>query len=226
MSAAILRHPTFVGGHSRPVAVDLFHDIENEHPNNQNKIEVSSSTVHKRAVPNTTDAPAPKKLKASAPKKTSASQDKLYTSDEIHALSRAALEAHCMHLQQTLTSLSSPLSDPTAMSQEDLAPKLATLRKIITAQLCKALKWTPSCKRGTATFTQQFPCSAQMFLAFIGEPKMAKAKRYEAGVFQDDILMRDVSASVRYGHLYLKDNVGVRFDDEEGVLKINGKYGV
>lgn len=185
-------------------------------------IMVSTSKVKAKTKPSTTAATA------RATKKPKTTNKKPLTAEQLGALSRKDLENHCMLLQQQLAALTSTSTttstSPTLSNPEQLEKRLTTLRNLITTQLSKSLKWTPSCKHGTAAFTQSFAVpDALTLLALTGEPKMFKYKKVDATRFQDVLRARVVGRS-RYAELSPTGDVGVRFDEGEGIMKVTGKY--
>ena len=123
------------------------------------------------------------------------------------------------------TTASAPVA---AVSPEKVQEKATRLRTLAYKGIKSQMKWKPSCKRGNARFAYEGVCDEATFRVFmrIAEKDKTKGKRMEAENFQDEILGETLSASIRYGYLYLKGTVGIAFKKEDNIIKITGGYGM
>ena len=51
-------------------------------------------------------------------------------------------------------------------------------------------------------------------------------KKMEPEQFKNDVLKEDLSASIRYGYLYLRGNVNVSYSQANKTIKVTGGYGM
>ena len=87
-----------------------------------------------------------------------------YTANDLTHLSHAELIAHVLDLQKQLddikksSTLSSSIRSNNApeLDPHDLHKKVELLRALIARQIKKAMVWKPSCKTGSASFSQDF----------------------------------------------------------------------
>lgn len=109
------------------------------------------------------DAPIPATKKAKGPTKSAKtatpSFKTSYTANDLEKISRADLVAYGIDLQKQLdASKKSPSASNNAqeLSPEELMKKVEQLRTLMVRQIKKAMVWRPSCKTGSATFSQDF----------------------------------------------------------------------
>lgn len=109
------------------------------------------------------DAPIPATKKAKGPtKSTKAATPSVttsYTANDLEHLSHPELVAYVIDLQKRLDA--SKKSSPTSgnaqeLNPEELKKKVEQLRTLMVRQIKKAMTWKPSCKTGSATFSQDF----------------------------------------------------------------------
>lgn len=123
----------------------------------RNSSELASDTDSEASIPPTKKARAPtKSTKAATPSLTPSS----YTANDLAHLSHAELIAHVLDLQKQLDvikkSSSSTGSNAPELDPHDLHKKVELLRALVARQIKKAMVWKPSCKPGSATFSQDF----------------------------------------------------------------------
>ncbi|KAK4695135.1 hypothetical protein P7C71_g2559, partial [Lecanoromycetidae sp. Uapishka_2] len=178
--------------------------------------------------------PSPKKLegpaKTKTSKATSPSVTPSYTVSELELLSHAEIVAYALSLQKQLAaSKKSPSTQSQELSPEDLGKKVEHLRTLMVRQIKKAMTWKPSCKTGSATFSQDFVVQnpqiiKKLFAGVIKDNgKDWKIKKISSEDFEDAI--GDIDASVRYDRLELTSDITVRWDVENSTMKCSGKYG-
>ena len=111
------------------------------------------------------DAPIPATKKARGPtKSTKAATPSVttsYTANDLEHLSHAELVAYAIDLQKQLDaskkSSSTSGSNAQELNPEELKKKVEHLRTLMVRQIKKAMTWKPSCRTGSATFSQDFP---------------------------------------------------------------------
>lgn len=123
----------------------------------RNSSELASATDSEAPIPPTKKARAPtKSTKAATPSLTHSS----YTANDLAHLSHAELIAHVLDLQKQLDDIkkssSSTGSNAPELDPHDLHKKVELLRALVARQIKKAMVWKPSCKTGSATFSQDF----------------------------------------------------------------------
>ena len=111
------------------------------------------------------DAPIPATKKAKGPNKSSKaatpSVTTSYTANDLSHLSHAELVAYAIDLQKRLDASKKSLSTSSSSNTQELNPeelkkKVEHLRTLMVRQIKKAMTWKPSCKTGSATFSQDF----------------------------------------------------------------------
>lgn len=109
------------------------------------------------------DAPIPATKKAKGPtKSTKAATPSVttsYTANDLEHLSHAELVAYAVDLQKRLDAGKKSLSTSSnaqELDPEELKKKVEHLRTLMVRQIKKAMTWKPSCKTGSATFSQDF----------------------------------------------------------------------
>jgi len=129
------------------------------------------------------DAPPPGTKKAKASTKSAKvlpiSTKPLYTAHDLALLSHADLIAYTMNLQKQLeVSKKSPASAAVGqeLSPEDLKKKVEHLRTLMVRQIKKAMTWKPSCKTGSATFSQDFVVQSPQIIKKLFETVVKDAK--------------------------------------------------
>lgn len=112
------------------------------------------------------DAPFPVTKKAKGPTKSTKaatpSAPTSYTANDLEHLSHAELVAYAIDLQKRLDASKKSLSTSSSSNAQELDPevlkkKVEHLRTLMVRQIKKAMTWKPSCKTGSATFSQDFP---------------------------------------------------------------------
>ena len=122
----------------------------------RNSSELASDSDSEAPVPPTKKAKGPtKSTEAATPSVTPP-----YTATDLKHLSHAELVAYAIDLQKLLDD-SKKSSSITSSNAQDLDPhelhkKVELLRALIARQIKKAMVWKPSCKTGSATFSQDF----------------------------------------------------------------------
>ena len=124
----------------------------------RNSSELASDSDSEAPVPPSKKAKGPpKSTKAATPSVTPS-----YTATDLKHLSHAELVAYALDLQKLLDDSNKKSSSTTTSSNaQDLDPhelhkKVELLRALIARQIKKAMVWKPSCKTGSATFSQDF----------------------------------------------------------------------
>ena len=115
-----------------------------------------------------------------------------------------------------------------SLSTEEIVKKVSQLRTLLERQIRKAMVWKPSCKTGSATFSQDFMVqSLQVFQTIFKHvaAKPFKQKKFSADEFQKRVVGSEIEGQIRYGVLVLTADVNCRYDENTGVLKVSGKYG-
>lgn len=124
----------------------------------RNSSELASDSDSEAPVPPTKKAKGPtKSTKAAATPSVTPS----YTATDLKHLSHAELVAYAIDLQKLLDDSKKSSSTTTSSNAHDLDPhelrkKVELLRALIARQIKKAMVWKPSCKTGSATFSQDF----------------------------------------------------------------------
>lgn len=183
-----------------------------------------------------TDAPIPATKKAKGQtKSTKAAKPSVttsYTANDLESLSHAELVAYVKDLQKQLdASKKSPSTSTNGqeISPDELKKKVEHLRTLMVRQIKKAMTLEPSCKTGSATFSQDFVVQnpqiiQKLFSRVIKDNGKAwKMKKLSAEEFEGAV--GSIGASVRYDYLELTSDVTVRWDAENGTVKCSGKYG-
>ncbi len=121
----------------------------------RNSSEIASDSNSDAPIPATKKAKGPtKSIKAVTPSVTTS-----YTVNDLEKFSRAELVAYAIDLQKRLDvskKSSSTGSNAQELSPEELQKKVEHLRTQMVRQIKKAMVWKPSCKTGSATFSQTF----------------------------------------------------------------------
>ena len=202
-----------------------------------------------------TDAPIPATKKAKGQtKSTKAAKPSVttsYTANDLESLSHAELVAYVKDLQKQLdASKKSPSTSTNVqeISPDELKKKVEHLRTLMVRQIKKAMTLEPSCKTGSATFSQDFVVQnpqiiQKLFSRVIKDNGKAwKMKKLSAEEFEvrgqiswlprtswltcfTQEAVGSIGASVRYDYLELTSDVTVRWDAENGTVKCSGKYG-
>lgn len=109
------------------------------------------------------DAPIPPTKKAKGPTKSTkaaaSSVTTSYTANDLEQLTHAELVAYVIDLQKQLDDSKKSLSTNTngqELNPDELKKKVEHLRTLMVRQIKKAMTWKPSCKTGSATFSQDF----------------------------------------------------------------------
>ncbi|MCJ1460042.1 hypothetical protein MMC28_010421 [Mycoblastus sanguinarius] len=149
-----------------------------------------------------------------------------YTISELSALPHEDLLAYAIILQKQVDTQSA--SSPTAsLSPAEVSTKVSNLQKLMVRQIKKAMTWKPSCKTGSAMFSQDFmvqsPQVVQALFKSVTD-KPFKAKKLSPEDFEK-VIGDEVQGSVRYATLHLASDVNCRWDEGSGMLKCSGKYG-
>ena len=121
----------------------------------RNSSSIASDSDSDALVPATKKAKGPTKstMAATPPVTTS------YIANDLEDLSHAELVAYVIDLQKRLDASKKSLSTSTnaqELSPEELKKKVEHLRTLMVRQIKKAMTWKPSCKTGSATFSQDF----------------------------------------------------------------------
>jgi len=139
------------------------------------------------------DISPPAKKKNLTPKstsrKSSTSKHPTYTTAELSSLSHTDLLTYAISLQSQLD------ANPASPSTKELTPaeidkKVAHLQTLMTRQIKKAMTWKPSCKTGSATFSQDFIVQSEQVLKALFKPvikeggKAWKMKKFSVAEFQ------------------------------------------
>ncbi|CAF9939374.1 hypothetical protein IMSHALPRED_001317 [Imshaugia aleurites] len=182
------------------------------------------------------DAPMPATKKVKGPtnstKAATPSATTSYNANDLEHLSHAELIAHAIYLQKRLDASkksSSTSGNARELSPEELQKKVERLRALMVRQIKKAMTWKPSCKTGSATFSQDFPVQhpqiiTKLFARVIKDNGKAwKMKKLSPEDFEGAI--GSIDASVRYDYLELTSDVTIPWDTENGTVKCSGKYG-
>lgn len=197
--------------------------------------------------------PSRKKARAStkSTKATAQSATPSYTAQDLAQLSHTDLIAHVIELQKQLDASkksSSTNANGHELGPEDLQKKVEHLRTLMVRQIKKAMTWKPSCKTGSATFSQDFVVQSpqivkKLFARVIKDNgKDWKMKKLSADDFEVAFhaplcfenpsltsaiqeTVGSIDASVRYDRLELTSDVTIRWDPENGTMKCSGKYG-
>lgn len=182
------------------------------------------------------DAPIPATKKAKGPTKSSKaaapSVTTSYTANDLEHRSHAELVAYAIDLQERLDASKKSLSTSSnaqELNPEELKKKVEHLRALMVRQIKKAMTWKPSCKTGSATFSQDFVVQhpqiiEKLFARVIKDNGKAwKMKKLSAEDFEGAV--GSIDASVRYDWLDLTSDVTIRWDAENGTMKCSGKYG-
>ena len=121
----------------------------------RNSSELASDSDSDAPVPSTKKAKGPtKSTKAATPSATTS-----YTANDLEHLSHAELVAYIIDFQKQLDDSkksSSTSSNAPELDPKELNKKVEHLRALVARQIKKAMVWKPSCKTGTATFSQDF----------------------------------------------------------------------
>lgn len=109
------------------------------------------------------DAPIPATNKAKGPTRSAnaatPSVTTSYTANDLEHLSHAELIAYAIDLQKRLDASKKSLSTSSnaqELNPEELKKKVEHLRTLMVRQIKKSMTWKPSCKTGSATFSQDF----------------------------------------------------------------------
>ena len=96
----------------------------------------------------------------------------------------------------------------------DMSPTLDSLKSIIQKQIKAQLKFSKSCKTGTAKWKFQGLChSVEVFKALTGSDAKFKRKKISLDEFNKIIDCYDgISASIRYGRLSVNGDVSLNWD--------------
>lgn len=140
--------------------------------------------------------PATKKTSITKPstKKTFNSKAPIYTTAELSTLSYADLLAHAILLNEQLATVKASSPATKERSPEDIAKKMQHLQSLMEKQIRKAMVWKPSCKTGSATFSQEFVVQSEqvikdLFKCAVKEGgKGWKMKKFGAEEFQVYVL--------------------------------------
>ena len=124
----------------------------------RNSSELASNTDSEAPIPPTKKAKAPTKSPKAA---TSSLITTSYNADDLAHLSHAELIARVLDLQKQLKGIKNSSSSTGSNNAPELDPhelhkKVQLLRARIAGQIQKAMVWKPSCKTGSATFSQDF----------------------------------------------------------------------
>lgn len=158
------------------------------------------------------------------PAKTPSPTTKAFYKDKTHdELVIELIESH-----QKITDLEKKLSKIMPKAAAD--PKVAAekLRTIAIRGIKSQMKWKPSCKRSNPRWSWASLCDEGTFKEFLKIPAAEKAKGRKMKIedFQNNILGKYISASIRYGSLEMKgENVNITYG-ASGEIKISGSYGM
>lgn len=110
----------------------------------------------------------------------------------------------------------------------DMSPTLDSLKSIIQKQIKAQLKFSKSCKTGTAKWKFQGLChSVEVFKALTGSDAKFKRKKISLDEFNKIIDCYDgISASIRYGTLSVNGDVSLNWDPNSLEFSFSGTYGV
>lgn len=137
------------------------------------------------------------------------------------------LEKECKRLKTSKKATQGGAVAP-IISPEQIQAKATKLRGVVYKGIKSQMKWKPSCKRGTARFSFEGMCDEPTFRGFmrLQEKDKTKGQRMDCEKFQSEILGYQLVASIRYGYLMAKGNVNITFSKDDGIVKINGGYGM
>lgn len=116
---------------------------------------------------------------------------------------------------------------PTAVvSPQKLHEKVKQIQKLACRGIKSQMKWKSVCKYGTARFSWSSLCDEAVFRSLLQLDGKAKTKgaKFLEGEFSD-IIGSTITASIRYGSLYVRGPVNVSYT-KSGEIKITGGYGM
>ena len=121
--------------------------------------EIASDSDSDAPIPATKKAKGPTKSTTKSTKAATPSVTASYTANDLSLLSHAELVAYAIDLQKQLDTSkksSSTSSNAQELKPEELKKKVEQLQTLMVRQIEKAMVWKPSCKTGSATFSQDF----------------------------------------------------------------------
>lgn len=182
--------------------------------------------------------------KPTDPKKTT------YTASELAALSRGDLVAYALSLQNQLRIKSNTASSSTELTPQEVAASVNHLATMMERQIRKSMTWKPSCKTGTAKFSQDFIVASEQVFKELFKPvakqgdKGWKMKKFSLRDFEVRVTLlnsfhppetsakssqrvvgQEIRASSRYCELVPTSDITVRWDAANRAMKCSGKYG-
>ncbi|KAI0384393.1 hypothetical protein F5Y04DRAFT_277766 [Hypomontagnella monticulosa] len=117
--------------------------------------------------------------------------------------------------------------DPSVIRQ-----RAYTLRNAVYRQIKKQMKWTPSCRYGSArwSYTSSVPNPAVFFRMFRLEPTGPKGKKWKQKkmpIHDFEGCIGEVEGSLRWGTLRLMPpHVNMKWNEEDNMFTVSGKYGL
>ncbi|KAF8539546.1 hypothetical protein BDD12DRAFT_882149 [Trichophaea hybrida] len=179
----------------------------------------TSSSTSKRSKPTPPAVVTAGKSILTLASSTPANSDLILTSQQAWDL-----VAYTLHLES-----SSSTPGPAELSTSELNQKVSQLQGLVARGIEKLLKWKPSCKTSSATYSFEGICADPRVMAKmlgVEDATRFKAKKYTVEQFQDYIVEKSVYGNSRYTNLYLCGNVNLRWNHETGEYKWSGKYGI
>ncbi|KAF2631536.1 hypothetical protein BU25DRAFT_407188 [Macroventuria anomochaeta] len=168
-----------------------------------------------------------KRAGASPPSPSTAS----LTEDELTKFTKAELIQHALTVQRqrddaVLQRDNAP--GPKAYSPEDLDDMMKQARKMLVEGIERLMmKWTPSCKTGTARFTYECQVSSPyIYKLVLGLPSGHNKKKFKMSVSDFHNTVGRPKGKVRHNVLVITgSDVSVRWMPDESIYKISGTFG-
>jgi DUF438 domain-containing protein len=109
-----------------------------------------------------------------------------------------------------------------------VAAKAEKLKTMASQQIKRQMKWKPSCKHGTSRFSWSGISDEHTFRSFMGLSPKDKVKGGRLSIEKfENLVGKEITASIRYGHLRLKgETVNITYKQADNEIKITGGYGL
>ncbi|KAF8656059.1 hypothetical protein AX16_002795 [Volvariella volvacea WC 439] len=179
--------------------------------------EEASTSATKKARTDLTSATAAVEVILSSP-----TQFSMSTSERETRQLHVELASYARHLEAEVAN-----HKPKQKLEEELNEAANKIRSAAHAGIQKLMTWKPSCKTGGAKWTYDGVCADPHVFAKLlklSEPPTFKMKKYTSDEFEK--IFGRLVGHARYSTLYLRRNVNVRWNPEEGTFKLSGSYGV
>lgn len=131
------------------------------------------------------------------------------------------LAQYARHLEEEVASLK-----PKPKTDGELAAEVAKVRASVRSGIVKQMGWKPSCKTGGSKWAYDGVCNdAEVFGRVIGLPGPPTFKMKKMSADELTNALGDLSAPIRFGQLYQKGDITVRWPGD-GTYKLSGTYGL